>query len=172
MTSLPAGDFSAGWQPSARVRSAPATGRPRRLRPVEVLIVEDNPSDSDLLRAAFGAWQTEVRLSLVEDGEQAVNWLLRLGNFHNAVRPDLIILDLNLPRKDGMEVLGVIKKIPALQQIPVVVLTTSDRDEDVKAAYRMHANCYLTKTMDVFEFFTKIEVLEKFWMTVARLPSD
>ena len=71
-----------------------------------------------------------------------------------------------------MEVLSVIKKIPALQQIPVVVLTTSDRDEDVRAAYGMHANCYLTKTMDVFEFFTKIEVLEKFWLTVARLPSD
>jgi chemotaxis family two-component system response regulator Rcp1 len=172
MTSLAAGDFSAGWQPFERVPSEPATGRSGRLRPVEVLIVEDNPSDSELLRAAFNAWRTEVRLSLVEDGEQAVNWLLRLGNYKNAVRPDLIILDLNLPRKDGMEVLAVIKKIPALQQIPVVVLTTSDRDEDVRAAYRMHANCYLTKSMDVFEFFAKIEVLEKFWLTVARLPSD
>lgn len=160
------------WRPLGEVLAKRKAGRSSRLRQIEILIVEDNSSDIDLLRTAFSSWYSEVRLSFVEDGEQALDWLFRVGQYKKAVRPDFILLDLNLPKKDGLEVLSVIKGDADLQQIPVVVLTTSNRNEDVSAAYKTHANCYLTKTADVFEFFSKIEALEEFWLTVVRLPTD
>jgi len=141
-------------------------------RTLELLIVEDNPSDVELLIAAFRKWNSNVHLSFAGDGEEALDMLLGNGDKNiPRLRPDFILLDLNLPRKDGIQVLSAIKSAPELQQIPVVVLTTSDSDEDVSAAYGMHANCYLTKTTDVFEFFSKIEALEEFWLNAARLPS-
>jgi chemotaxis family two-component system response regulator Rcp1 len=143
-----------------------------RSRQLEILVVEDNRGDADLLRAAFTEWHAEVRLSVVEDGEQALQYVYQKDRFTGAPVPDLIFLDLNLPRKNGMEVLAALKNDPNLQQIPVVVLSTSDSKEDVAAAYRLHANCYLTKTLDVNEFFAKIGALEEFWLGSVRLPSD
>jgi chemotaxis family two-component system response regulator Rcp1 len=143
-----------------------------RTRQLEILVVEDNRGDSDLLRAAFGEWRADVRITVVEDGEQALLYVFQQDKYVGAARPDLIILDLNLPRKNGIEVLSVIKTNVALQEIPVVVLSTSDSREDVAAAYKLHANCYLTKTLDINEFFAKIGALEEFWLSSVHLPSD
>jgi CheY-like chemotaxis protein len=143
-----------------------------RNRMLEVLIVEDNPGDFELLRTALAEWQSEVRLNRVEDGEQALMYVHRTGAYASAPRPDLILLDLNLPRKGGIEVLANLKSDPALQEIPVVVLTSSDSNADVASAYRLHANSYLTKTIDLNEFFAKIRALEQFWLSSVRLPSD
>ena len=149
----------------------PHTGQARS-RQLEVLIVEDNRGDSELLRSAFSEWQAEAKLTILGDGEQALAYLYRTGSYAGAARPDLILLDLNLPRKTGLEVLAAIKNDPALQQIPVVVLTSSESPDDVSGAYELHANSYLTKTADLYEYFAKIRALEEFWLTTVRLPSD
>lgn len=143
-----------------------------RERVLEILVVEDNRGDSELLRSAFSGWESETNLAVVEDGEQALLYVHQVGKYAGSPRPDLILLDLNLPRRSGIEVLTAIKSDPGLQQIPVVVLTTSDRKEDVANAYRLHANSYLTKTVDVYDFFSKIRALEEYWLSTVRLPSD
>jgi CheY-like chemotaxis protein len=143
-----------------------------RNRAREVLIVEDNAGDFELLRTALAEWQSEVRLNRVEDGEQALMYVHQTGAYAAATRPDLILLDLNLPRKGGIEVLANLKSDPGFQAIPVVVLTSSDSDADVASAYRLHANSYVTKTMDLHEFFGKIRALVGFWLNSVRLPSD
>ena len=149
----------------------PATNSPRG-RILEILIVEDNRGDSELLRSAFSGWEAETNLTVVEDGEQALLYVHHMGKYASSPQPDLILLDLNLPRRSGIEVLTAIKSDPDLQQIPVVVLTTSDRKEDVANAYRLHANSYLTKSVDLYDFYSKIRSLEEYWLSTVRLPSD
>jgi two-component system, chemotaxis family, response regulator Rcp1 len=135
-----------------------------------ILLVEDNPGDIRLMREALKANGTSESLSVVEDGEQALSFLTRKGAFANAPRPDLIFLDLNLPRKDGREVLAEIKASNDLRRIPVIVLTTSESDVDVKKAYELHANCYVKKPADLDEYLSVVKACESFWLHVVRLP--
>ncbi|MBF0425911.1 MAG: response regulator [Magnetococcales bacterium] len=139
-------------------------------RPIELLLVEDSPGDVALTREALGESRIANQLHVVEDGEQALEFLERRGRFAGAVRPDLILLDLNLPRKDGREVLRQIRLHPELATIPVVILTTSRAEEDVLRSYELHANCYITKPVDVNQFFRVIKSIEDFWLTVVKLP--
>ncbi len=141
-------------------------------RPVEILLVEDSPSDAELTVEALREAKVRNRLSLVEDGEQALQFLRRKGRFAAAPRPDLIMLDLNLPRKDGREVLAEIKEDGDLKAIPVVVLTTSRAEQDVLRAYRLHANCYITKPVDFKQFLAVVRSIESFWLYVVTLPPN
>lgn len=139
-------------------------------RPVEILLVEDNPPDQDLTREAFKQGRLNNNLHVVDDGEQALAFLRREGEYGNAPRPGLILLDLNLPRMDGREVLKEIKGDAALSSIPVVVLTTSNDEADVLKSYQLHANCYLTKPVEFDNFTNVVRSLEHFWLTVVQLP--
>ena len=139
-------------------------------QPIELLLVEDSPGDVLLTREALAESRIANRLHVVEDGERAIDFLMRREPYTDAVRPDLIMLDLNLPRKDGREVLQFIKSHPDLTTIPVVVLTTSRAEEDVLRTYRLHANCYITKPVDMNQFFLVIKSIEDFWLTVVKLP--
>ena len=143
---------------------------PKLGRPIEILLVEDSPSDTDLTMEALEAAKVCNRLSVVEDGVQALAFLRREGVYADAPRPDLILLDLNLPRKSGREVLAEIKEDDALKAIPVVVLTTSQADQDVVLAYSLHANCYISKPVDFRQFLAVIKSIEEFWLTVVKLP--
>jgi two-component system, chemotaxis family, response regulator Rcp1 len=138
--------------------------------PFEILLVEDNPSDVELVQEALSVWNSPPHLSAVDDGEKAVRFLHRKAPYADAPAPELILLDLNLPKKDGIEVLREIKADERLSMIPVIVLTTSDREHDVKKAYSMHANCYLTKPLEIDEFIEKVRAIEQFWLNHARLP--
>jgi chemotaxis family two-component system response regulator Rcp1 len=135
-----------------------------------ILLVEDNPGDVRLMREALKANEMSKALSVVEDGEQALFFLKRSGVFADAPRPDLIFLDLNLPRKDGREVLAEIKSSNDLRRIPVIVLTTSESDVDIKKAYELHANCYVKKPADLDEYLSVVKACESFWLHVVRLP--
>jgi two-component system, chemotaxis family, response regulator Rcp1 len=139
-------------------------------RPAEILLVEDNPSDVRLTREAMREGKVCNNLAVVSDGEQAVAYLLRQGKYQDAPRPDLILLDLNLPKKDGREVLREIKGIESLKRIPVVVLTTSQAEEDIWRSYELHANCYITKPVDLDKFIYVIRQIEQFWLTIVSLP--
>jgi CheY-like chemotaxis protein len=141
-------------------------------RPIEILLVEDSPSDTDLTVEALAAAKVTNRLSIVEDGVQAMEFLHRQGQYAQAPRPDLILLDLNLPRKDGREVLAEIRSDQKLTSIPVVVLTTSQAEQDVLRAYTLHANCYITKPVDFQQFLEVIEAIEGFWLSVVKLPME
>lgn len=138
----------------------------------EILLVEDNPGDVFLTQEAFREGQFEHRLSVAEDGEQALRFLRREGSYKNAPRPDLILMDLNLPKKDGREVLAEVKSDPGLKHIPVIVLTMSEADQDVTRAYKLHANCYLTKPIEMENFLKMIRSVEDFWLSIARLPDN
>jgi CheY-like chemotaxis protein len=139
---------------------------------IEILLVEDNPGDARLALEALKEARVRNHLSIVEDGEAALEFLRREGRYTDAHRPDLILLDLNLPRKSGREVLEEIKADPDLHRIPVVVLTTSQAEEDIARAYDLNANCYITKPVDLDQFFNVIKTIEDFWLTVVRLPHD
>jgi two-component system response regulator len=139
-------------------------------RPVEILLVEDSPSDTDLTVAALAAAKVSNRLNVVEDGVQAMAFLRRAGPYAEAPQPDLILLDLNLPRKDGREVLAEIKSDERLKSIPVVVLTTSQAEKDVLQAYKLQASCYVTKPVDFEQFLEVVKSIEGFWLTVVKLP--
>jgi two-component system response regulator len=139
-------------------------------RAIEILLVEDSPSDTDLTVAALAGAKVCNRLSIVEDGVQAMEFLRREGEYARAPRPDLILLDLNLPRKDGREVLAEIKTDENLKAIPVVVLTTSQAEKDVLHAYRLQASCYVTKPVDFQQFLEVVRAVEGFWLTVVKLP--
>jgi two-component system response regulator len=139
-------------------------------RELQILLVEDNPADVGLVREAFREGPPHHHLWVVEDGEEAVDFLRRKGKFKDVPLPDLMLLDLNLPRKDGREVLSEIKADPVLSEIPVIVLTTSDAEADVHRAYKLHANCYLTKPIDVGQFLRKVRGVEEFWLNLVRLP--
>ena len=138
--------------------------------PIEILLVEDNEGDVRLTREALREAKVRNNLSVAYDGVEALEFLRREGNRSNAPRPDIILLDLNLPRMDGRELLEQIKSDPELALIPVVVLTTSKAEEDIIRSYQLHANCYITKPVDLEQFMTVVRSVEDFWLTVVRLP--
>jgi chemotaxis family two-component system response regulator Rcp1 len=144
----------------------------RSRRSIEILLVEDNPGDVRLTKEALKEGESDVHLSVVRDGIEALAFLLRHGQYANVPRPDLIFLDLNLPRKNGREVLTEIKHNPCLRRIPVIILTTSQADSDVLHSYDLHANCYITKPVDLARFMTIIRSVENFWFNTATLPSN
>ena len=137
----------------------------------EILLVEDNPGDVRLTREALKEGKVLNHLNVVDDGVEALAFLRREDKYANAVRPDLILLDLNLPKKDGREVLAEIKADVGLKKIPVVILTTSAAEQDVLKTYDLHANCYITKPVDLEQFIKIVRLIEDFWFTIARLPS-
>ena len=138
--------------------------------PIEILLVEDNPGDARLAMEALKECKLRNRIHLVEDGEEAMDFLLRNGRFEDAPRPDLVLLDLNLPKHDGSEVLSDIKNNPDLKQIPVVILTVSKAEEDIVRSYSAHANCFITKPIDFDQFLEVIKAVEHFWLSVVQLP--
>ncbi len=142
----------------------------RNWQAIEILLVEDNPGDVELTREALDAAKVANRLHVVDDGADAVEFLFRRGKYANAPRPDIILLDLNLPKKDGRQVLSEIKANADLAQIPVVVLTTSQAEEDILRAYQLHANCYITKPVDFNQFLRIVSTIEEFWLSVVKLP--
>jgi CheY-like chemotaxis protein len=141
-------------------------------RAIELLLVEDSEPDVRLTQEALREAKVKNRLWVVEDGVEALDFLKRQGRYADVPRPDLILLDLNLPRKDGRKVLEEIKADESLKRIPVVILTTSKNEEDVLKAYNLYANCYITKPVDFNRFMDVVKSIEDFWLTVVRLPDD
>jgi chemotaxis family two-component system response regulator Rcp1 len=139
-------------------------------RPIEILLVEDSPSDTALTIEALEAGKVVNRLSHVEDGVEAMAYLRRQGKYKSATRPDLIMLDLNLPRKDGREVLSELKNDAALKIIPVIVLTTSRSEQDILRSYELCANCYIAKPVDFEHFINVVKSIENFWLSIVTLP--
>jgi two-component system, chemotaxis family, response regulator Rcp1 len=139
---------------------------------VEILLVEDNPADARLTREVFEGGRLSTHLNVVCDGEQALAFLRREGVYESAPRPKLVLLDLNLPRKDGREVLEELKSDTRLCRIPVIVLTTSAAQTDIMRAYELQANCFITKPLDLDEYFAVVRSIEDFWLATARLPSN
>ena len=140
-------------------------------RPIEVLLVEDNPGDVRLTAEALHEGKVWNRLSVTPDGVEALAFLRRLDTYAAVPRPDVILLDLNLPKRDGREVLAEIKGDPALRTIPVVILTTSKAEEDILRTYNLHANCYITKPVDFDQFLRVVRAIEDFWLCIVKLPS-
>jgi CheY-like chemotaxis protein len=138
--------------------------------PIQILLVEDNPGDVRLTREALKEGKIRNNLTVASDGVEAMQVLRRERGHEDSPRPDLILLDLNLPRKDGREVLAELKDDPDLRRIPVVVLTTSKSEEDVLRSYDLHANCYITKPVDLPQFLSVLNAVEEFWVTIVRLP--
>ena len=139
-------------------------------KPIEILLVEDSPSDAALTVEALKAGKVVNKLNLVEDGVEAMAYLKCEGKYAKATRPDLIMLDLNLPRKDGREVLAELKNDPVLKTIPIIVLTTSRSDKDILQSYQLNANCFITKPVDFAHFIDVVKSIEQFWLTVVTLP--
>jgi len=144
---------------------------PLRGEPIEILLVEDSPDDAALTVDALRDGRVYNRVNVVEDGVEAMAYLRRLGRYADAVRPDLILLDLNLPRKNGREVLAEIKTDPDLRRIPVVVMTSSDDEKDILAAYNLYVNCYITKPVDLDQFIGVVKTIEHFWFSIVKLPA-
>jgi chemotaxis family two-component system response regulator Rcp1 len=140
-------------------------------RPIEILLVEDNPGDVRLTVEALKEGKVTNNLRIARDGEEALDILHRRGRYANSARPDIILLDLNLPKRDGREVLAEIKNSKELMAIPVVVLTMSKTEEDVLRSYQLHANCYITKPIDMAQFLGIMRLTESFWLTIVKLPS-
>jgi two-component system, chemotaxis family, response regulator Rcp1 len=143
-----------------------------RGRAIEILLVEDNPGDVRLIQEALRDGKVWNNPHVVTDGEEALDYVYHRGAHKDAPRPDLVLLDLNLPKKDGREVLAVIKSDPDLKRIPVVVLTTSKEEEDVLRAYNLAANCYVTKPVEFDQFMKVIRMIEDFWLTIVALPRE
>ena len=143
-----------------------------RERGAEILLVENNPGDVRLTKEALKEATFVNNLHVVGDGVEALSFLHKIDKHADAIRPDLILLDLNMPRKDGREVLAEIKTDPELKNIPVVILTTSNTDEDVLRSYDLHANCYITKPVDVDQFMAVVQAIEAFWMKTVELPPN
>ena len=138
---------------------------------IQVLLVEDNPGDVRLTKEALKEGKLLNQLTVVGDGVEALSFLRKEGKYADALQPELILLDLNLPKKDGREVLAEIKADPKLRRIPVVVLTTSSAEEDILKIYDLHANCYITKPVDLEQFMGVVKSIEDFWVSVVKLPS-
>lgn len=141
-------------------------------RHIEILLVEDSPSDANLTIKGFVNARIANNLHWVEDGETAMNYLWQQGEFVNSPRPDLILLDLNLPGMDGREVLAEIKSDPNLKLIPVVILTTSADEQDILRSYNLSANCYVTKPLDVYQFIQVVQLIKDFWLAAVALPRE
>ena len=137
---------------------------------INILLVEDNPGDIRLTQEVLKEGKIQNTLSVATDGEEAIRFLKKEGQYKNATTPDLILLDLNLPKRDGREVLGIIKNDPALVCIPVIVLTTSAAEKDILSTYSNHANCYITKPVDFNQFICVVRAIESFWLTIVKLP--
>jgi two-component system, chemotaxis family, response regulator Rcp1 len=142
------------------------------VRPIEILLVEDSPSDADLTQEALSDGKVLNNLHWVEDGVEALSFLRRQGKHANAPRPDLILLDLNLPKKDGRDVLAEIKADPSLKRIPAIVLTTSAAERDILRTYELNANCYVTKPIDLDQFISAVKLIEQFWLALVKLPLE
>jgi len=140
--------------------------------PIEVLLVEDSPGDVRLTREAFRDAKVHINLHVATDGTKAMAFLNREGEHAKAPRPDLVLLDLNLPKKDGREVLQEIKESHTLKSIPVVILTTSSSEADILKSYRLHANCYITKPVGLEGFLTVVKSIDNFWLSVVKLPHE
>jgi two-component system, chemotaxis family, response regulator Rcp1 len=138
--------------------------------PIEILLVEDNAGDARLAQEALKDSKILNNVNVVDDGVEAMAFLHHQGKYAKSPRPDLVLLDLNLPKKDGREVLGEMKAADELKRIPVVVLTTSKAEEDIAKSYDLHANCYITKPIDLEQFMKVVKSIEDFWLTVVRLP--
>ena len=145
-------------------RTAPAA-------PVEILLVEDNPADVRLTQEALKEGKVFNNLHWAKDGVEALDFLKQRGRYESSPRPDIILLDLNLPKKDGRQVLSEIKQDPSLRAIPVVILTTSQAEEDVLRSYDLHANCYVTKPVDLEKFILVVKSIDMFWLTIVTLPN-
>ena len=141
------------------------------IRPIDILLVEDNPGDIDLAREALELNKLYNSLYVVQDGVAAMDFLRKTGKYNKSPRPDLIILDLNLPKKDGRQVLAEIKEDEDLKRIPVVVLTSSQAEEDILKTYNLHANCYITKPIDFHQFLHVVQSIEDFWLSIVVLPN-
>ena len=141
-------------------------------RPIEILMIEDSVDDIEITMEALKDAKVRNNLAVVRDGIEAMAYLRGQDEYKDATRPDVIFLDLNMPRMDGRQVLEQIKSDPGLQKIPVVVLTTSEADEDILKAYELHANCYITKPVDMAQFIKVVRSIEDFWFTVVRLPPE
>jgi chemotaxis family two-component system response regulator Rcp1 len=140
-------------------------------KPIDILLVEDNAGDSRLAVEALKESKLRNNLHIVVDGMEAMDFLYKRGKYAQVPRPDLILLDLNLPKKDGREVLAEIKSDPDLKRIPVVILTISKAEEDVLKTYNLHANCFITKPLDLNQFVTVVKSIEDFWLTIVKLPT-
>jgi chemotaxis family two-component system response regulator Rcp1 len=141
-------------------------------KPIKILLVEDNPADVRLTTEALKEGKVLNNMSVANDGVEALAFLRQEGKHANAPRPDIILLDLNLPKKDGRGVLAEIKDDPYLKRIPVVVLTTSKAEEDILRTYDLHANCYITKPVDLDQFMAVVKAIEYFWLTIVKLPTQ
>ena len=142
------------------------------MKPIEILLVEDNEGDVRLMQEALKDSKLTNSVQVMTDGEKALAFLRRLGPYGNAVRPDLILLDLNLPKMNGRQVLAEIKSNKDLRRIPVVVLTSSEAEQDILQAYDLHANCYITKPVDLEQFIIVVKAIEEFWFLIVKLPSS
>ena len=141
-------------------------------RPVEVLLVEDSPGDVRLTEEALKEGKVRNNLNVVMDGVEAMAYLRREGRYASATRPDIVLLDLNMPKKDGREVLAEMKSDHRLRRIPVVILTTSEAEQDILKTYDLHANCYITKPVDLDQFISLVKSVEDFWLTIVKLPAE
>ncbi len=141
-------------------------------KPIKILLVEDNPGDVDLAKEALKDSKIMNDLYAVADGEEAMDFLFKRKKYTTAPRPDLVLLDLNLPKKDGREVLAEIKADPNLKRIPVVIMTISKDEEDILRTYNLHANCYIVKPLDLKQFLTVVKAIENFWFTIVKLPPN
>jgi CheY-like chemotaxis protein len=155
-------------KPQTRMTPTPNASR---CEPIEVLLVEDSPDDADLTMDALRNGRVRNRITHVEDGVEALAVLRREREYAGAARPDLILLDLNLPRKSGREVLAEVKQDPDLRRIPVVIMTSSDDEKDILAAYNLYVNCYVTKPVDLDQFIGVVKSIEQFWFTIVKLPA-
>ena len=141
-------------------------------KPIEILLVEDNPGDARLTREALKEGRVINHLNVVTDGVEALAYLNREDKYPNSSRPVLILLDLNLPRMDGRELLAILKNDPRFKRIPIVILTTSKAEEDILKTYDLHANCYITKPVDLNQFITVVNSVENFWFSIVKLPTN
>ena len=142
------------------------------MNPIHILLVEDNEGDIILTMEALNEGKVTNKISVARDGEQAISFLNKEGDYHDAERPDLILLDINLPRVDGKEVLTYVKNNSVLKAIPVVMLTTSSSEKDILESYRNYANCYITKPVDLNKFFEVVQKIENFWISIVHLPKN
>jgi len=147
-------------------------GDRKNLKPIDILLVEDNAGDARLAKEALKDSKMKNELFIVDDGEKALSFLKKQGKYKDVPRPDLILLDLNLPKKDGREVLAEIKKDENLKRIPVVILTISKAEEDIIKSYNLHANCYITKPIDLDQFMMVVKSIDDFWLSIVKLPPD